>query len=174
MLCACCVLKIQRRLFTSTKMDNRANLHDALFSRNSTPPTNQPPPHPFSPNISNNSTPSLIDSLFQGIPAPSSDQHSIHHVDPHDTYDPPSVLPMASMPEDPVSSPSSNTTERQNALLSLLGGGPTMAPRTQPMPQPAQNPPQQVPTPPGSTSQRSNASPQGTDPQKLLEQIMGG
>ncbi|CAA7267927.1 unnamed protein product [Cyclocybe aegerita] len=161
-------------------MDNRPNLHESLFSRNSTPPSSQQAQHPFSPqHISNNSSPSLIDSLFQGISPPAPDHQSTLDSHPSEIYDSASLAPGAPLPPDePVNSQSasnsSTATERQNALLSLLSGGPPPAPRPQPVAQPPQNLPQQVPTPPGSSSQRSNASPQQTETQKILDQIMGG
>ncbi len=164
-------------------MENRPNLHETLFSRNSTPPT-QPLPdqHLFSPHIGANSSPSIIDALFQNLPAAppaASDQSSILNkgVDMHpvEKYDTPPLAPNAPLPSDlGVSSQSgsnstSSATEKQNALLSLLN-----PPATGRSAQPPQVQPQQIPTPPGSSS-RSNASPhQGTDSQKLLDQIMGG
>lgn len=163
-------------------MDNRPNLHDTLFSRNTTPPT-QPLPdqHPFSPHIGANSPSSIIDTLFQNLPAAApaaSDQLSNVNkgadMHPMEKYDTPPVAPNAPLPSDPGSSQSgtNSATEKRNALLSLLNQPATG--RSQPSTQSPQAQPQQVPTPPGSSS-RSNASPQqGTDPQKLLDQIMGG
>lgn len=146
----------------SPTMDNRPNLHDSLFSRNSTPPTSSEQV-PFSPHVS--SSPSIIDTLFHGLPPPSD-----HKVDV-EKYDSSSLPPIVPLQADTGSNVSS-ATERQNALLSLLG--PTTNSRSQPLPQPPPAQPQQVPTPPGSSS-RSNASPQQpADSQKLLEQIMGG
>lgn len=130
-------------------MDNRANLHESLFSRNSTPPTN-PPPFP-----NTNSSPNLVESLFQNISAPAE-----HHPDIPD-----SSLPL---PEDPPGS----VADRQNALLSLIGSGPSSSATNRPL-QPSQQQPQQIPTPPGSSS-RSNASPPQTETQKILEQMIGG
>jgi len=142
-------------------MDNRdrANLHDSFFSRTSTPPTNPLPPppdqHPFSPHLGSNSSPSLIDALFPPI-APPDEQHiPIDHP----------------VEKSEAAAPNESATDRQNALLSLL---PATNSRSQPITQPPHVQPQQVPTPPGSSS-RSNASPQQpTDPQKLLEQMMSG
>lgn len=160
---ACCVCENWATLFPSPIMDNRPNLHESLFSRNSTPPTN-PEQHMFSPHISSPSN--LIDTLFPALPPPA----PVDKID-IEKYDTPSVAPSAPLPADTGSNVSS-ATDRQNALLSLLG--PTTTTRSQPLPQQSQAQPQQVPTPPGSSS-RSNASPQqAADSQKLLEQIMGG
>ncbi len=140
-------------------MDNRANLHDNFFSRTSTPPTNPLPPppdqHPFSPHLGSNSSPSLIDALFPPT-APPDEQHiSIDH---------PVEKSESAVLNESVTN-SATATDRQNALLSLLPATNSRSPQVQP---------QQVPTPPGSSS-RSNASPQQpTDPQKLLEQMMTG
>jgi len=161
-------------------MDNRPNLHETLFSRNTTPPTQpQPDQHPFSPHIGANSSPSLIDTLFQNLPAAApaaSDQLSNVNkgvdVHPMEKYDTPPVAPNAPLPGDFSQSGAGSATEKRNALLSLLNHP---APgRSQPLAPSPQAQPQQVPTPPGS-SRRSDASPQqATDSQKLLDQIMGG
>ncbi|PPQ78521.1 hypothetical protein CVT25_011793 [Psilocybe cyanescens] len=163
-------------------MDNRANLHDTLFSRNSTPPAQQShPQYPSVRSVASNSTPSLIDSLFQNISAPPPAEHQPTQPESHptETYDSPAIN-TSLLADDSAnrSSPNTNTVaERQNALLSLIGGPATTTTRPPPLPQqsqqPPSQPPQQVPTPPGS-SQRSNASPSGNDTQKILEQMMGG
>ncbi|EEB94690.1 hypothetical protein MPER_06454, partial [Moniliophthora perniciosa FA553] len=80
-----------------------------------------------------------------------------------------------SIQDDPVaSSPASisSISDRQSALLSLLGG-PSSAPATSSSSTSQQ--PQQIPTPPGS-SQRSGASPSHNEAQGkfLLEQLMAG
>ena len=140
-------------------MDARPNLHENLFSRNSTPPANP------------TAAPSLIDSRFQNIPPP--DPQPEQH--PLDLYD------QNPLPDEQTSrsSPTASVAERQNALLSLIGGPPPSSanrppqlPQQQP-PVQSQPQPQQIPTPPGS-SQRSNASPPQTDTQKMLEQIISG
>ncbi|KAF9567613.1 hypothetical protein CPC08DRAFT_740144 [Agrocybe pediades] len=178
-------------------MDNRADLHESLFSRNSTPPNQSSPQHqPYSPqHVANTSTPSLIDSLFQNLPPPTntnerqSHQQSASEPHPVETYDTPSSNPPGSLPDESAnrSSPNAgNVAERQNALLALIGGPPapnrppqqTAQPLQQPLPLPQpqqQQPPQpqQVPTPPGS-SQRSNASPSSNDTAKMLEQMISG
>ncbi|KAF8163142.1 hypothetical protein B0H34DRAFT_764448 [Crassisporium funariophilum] len=157
-------------------MDNRANLHDSLFSRNSTPPiqTAHNQPQPFVSQHNNSSSPNLIDSLFQHISAPSpdhqppaSDAHSAHSVE---SFDSASITPVTFSDEHPT--PPSNTNHTAASLLSMIGGGPSAANRPQP---PSQTLSQQAPSPPGSSSQRSNASPPHNDTQKiLLEQLMGG
>lgn len=166
----------------SAIMDNRANLHDSLFSRNSTPPTSPPQHPPFPP--SNNSSPNLIDSLFQNLSAPAPVEHQVsapvvtnpesHPVESY--HDSTGVTSVMSLPEDTAISPNT-IAERQNSLLSLIGAPATNRPppvqQQQPQPQQTQQQPQQVPTPPGS-SQRSNASPPHTETQKMLEQMIGG
>ena len=149
---ACSVfVKNWRCLFPSPTMDNRPNLHESLFSRNSTStPPNNPEQHPFSPHIA--SSPSLIDTLFHSQPPPSDHKRDV------EKYDTPPVAQNVPLPDAALNVPSA--TDRQAALLSLFT-------------QPSQAP-QQVPTPPGSSS-RSNSSPQQpADSQKLLEQILGG
>jgi len=153
-----------RNLFPSPTMDNRPNLHESLFSRNSTStPPNIPEQHPFSPHIS--SSPGIIDTLFHSPPPASDSKADI------EKYDTPSVAQSAPLQPD-VGSNVPSATDRQTALLSLLS--PTTTTRSQPLPQPSQTQPQQVPTPPGSST-RSNSSPQQpADSQKFLEQMLGG
>jgi hypothetical protein len=156
-------------------MDNRTNLHESLFSRNSTPPTHPPPQqHPFPQHVANNSAPNLIDSLFQNISAPAD-----HHPAPKDSHsidiytESAAIAPALSHPEDSVTAPGT-VAERQNALLSLIGtGSSATANRPAPASQPSQQQSQQAPTPPGSSS-RSNASPPTAGTQKILEQMIGG
>ena len=173
----------------STPMDNRATLHDTLFSRNSTPPTSTPQHQPFtSSHISNNSSPNLIDSLFQNLspPAPAEqhqspaaptaipESHPPESYVPENYHDPSAAASVLSLPEDTAISPNT-IAERQNSLLSLIGAPATNRP-SQPVvqqQQPVQPQPQQVPTPPGS-SQRSNASPPQSEAQKMLDQMLGG
>jgi len=178
MFCACCSagnwIDCHSCILPPT-MDNRANLHESLFSRNSTPPTHPPPQqHPFPQHNPNNSAPSLIDSLFQNITAPAE-----HHPAPSDSHsidiytESAAIAPALSLPDDPANAPGT-VAERQNALLSLIGSTGTSATnRPAPAPQPSQQQPQQVPTPPGSSA-RSNASPPQTGTQKMLEQMIGG
>lgn len=177
-------------------MDNRSNkqgsnapMHD-LFSRGSTPPVQQPQPQYVpQPHLPHNMSSSQIDSLFQHLNTSSStldqsQQSSSSFVGQQDSYGSGSN-PTTPMMGDEV--PSSNTTtastntqslaERQNALLSLLAGPPSNAAtrsinQQQPAPQT-----QQIPTPPGSSSQRSNASPASNaevQGKLLLEQLMSG
>ncbi|KAH9484164.1 hypothetical protein JR316_0003644 [Psilocybe cubensis] len=161
-------------------MDNRANLHETLFSRNSTPPAQQPlPQYPSVRSAASSSTPSIIDTLFQNITAPAPADHQPTLPEPHapEPYESPAINPGLLADETATrSSPNAGSVaERQNALLSLIGG-PAATTRPPVSQQPQQGPsqaPQQVPTPPGS-SQRSNASPSGNDTQKILEQMMSG
>lgn len=158
---------------------NRTAIHE-LFSRGSTPPNQfhqQFPPA----QQSNNPSPNNIDALFQHISAPV-DQHpqqqqqgqqSTQGAD--NTASSAPVTPVVPLTDDPlVPSPSasvSTASDRQSALLSLLGGPP---PNSRPPAHPSSTSmPTQVPTPPGS-SQRSNASPGHNENQGkiLLEQLM--
>lgn len=189
----------------SSAMDNRS-IHE-LFSRSSTPPNQQPQvtqqsqhqqsQHKQFQHLSNNSSPNLIDSLFNHISSPPD-----HQGQQSPTLDTPSsdnlsasapitpVMPLTDEPLNPSTSTNTTNADRQSALLSLLSGpGPRSAPvqnpqqsqqlqqtqQTQQTQQAQQlQQPQQVPTPPGS-SQRSNASPPHTENQKiLLEQLMSG
>ena len=153
-------------------MDNRA-IHD-LFSRGSTPPAQQPQPYPGQPQ-------SQIDSLFHNLSAPQDKQQ----LPPTETY-PTSApeTPTMSRSDDPApSSASASTTtasDRQSALLSLLGGpssatAATTTSNVRPAATAVASLPQQVPTPPGS-SQRSGSSPSHNEAQgkMLLEQLMAG
>lgn len=194
-------------LLPSSPMDNRSNLHEPLFSRNSnsTPPTSPPQHHAFpqQSHIANNSTPSLIDALFQNMSAPApnpehnSPQGSLHEPHPVDSYHESSGVASVMSPTEETPLSSNTIADRQNSLLSLIGA--PMAGRPQPAPQPVQSvqqqqptqlqqqqqqqqqsqqpqsipQSQQVPTPP-SSSQRSNVSPLQSDTQKVLENIISG
>ncbi|KAG6854940.1 hypothetical protein C0991_009763 [Blastosporella zonata] len=172
-------------------MDNRNPLAE-LFSRGSTPPAQQQQqqqqqqqPQP----VSNNSSPSQIDSLFQHLTVDRQQQSG------SDNYgSSASVTSLLSLTDEPISSAASNASptnfDRQSALVSLLSGGsasvnrsvPLQAPAPAPAP-PAPAPPaqqqqvQQIPTPPGS-SQRSGSGSTPTHNEAqgkfLLEQLMAG
>ncbi len=152
----------------------------------------QLPHHSTSPSapshISNNSSPNLIDSLFQNLspPAPAEqhqspaaptaipESHPPESYVPENYHDQSAAASVMSLPEDTAISPNT-IAERQNSLLSLIGAPATNRPSqavVQPQ-QPVQTQPQQVPTPPGS-SQRSNASPPQSEAQKMLDQMLGG
>jgi len=177
---------------------NRTNVHE-LFSRDSTPPGQQNLHQQFQPptQLASDSTSNPIDALFQNIAAPVSHQSppqpqqqqqqqlspqhpvqsTVQSTDNTHTVTSAAASPIMAMTDvSPASSvPPTVTTasDRQSALLSLLGG-PTSSSR--PAPQAANVPlPTQVPTPPGS-SQRSNASPGHNETQGkiLLEQLMAG
>lgn len=174
---------------------NRTGNHE-LFSRGPTPPNQQHALQRFSPpaQLPSNSSPNQIDALFQNIAGPVTQQpsqpprqqqqqqapqsqplqSSIQGSDNVHTVSSAPVTPvMALKDESPAPASSASASERQNALLSLLGGsaGPTRpAAQTSTASLPAQ-----VPTPPES-SQRSNASPGHNENQGkiLLEQLMSG
>jgi len=177
---------------------NRTNVHE-LFSRDSTPPGQQNLHQQFQPptQLASDSTSNPIDALFQNIAGPVSHQSppqpqqqqqqqlspqhpvqsTVQSTDNTHTVTSAQASPVMAMTDvSPASSvPPTVTTasDRQSALLSLLGG-PTSSSR--PAPQAANVPlPTQVPTPPGS-SQRSNASPGHNEAQGkiLLEQLMAG
>ncbi|KAF8078122.1 hypothetical protein FPV67DRAFT_1464268 [Lyophyllum atratum] len=160
-------------------MDNRVNPLHELFSRGSTPPVQ---PQPLQPPISNNSSPNQIDSLFHHLTTPSDHQHqSGGHIS--DNYgSSASVTSLLSLTDEPITSSASNASatnaDRQSALLSLLGSGPsTFNPRGVPSAGTGPAMPQQVPTPPGS-SQRSGSGSTPTHNETqgkfLLEQLMAG
>ncbi|KAH8108132.1 hypothetical protein BXZ70DRAFT_39589 [Cristinia sonorae] len=176
---------------------------DNLFSRGPSPP---PQPHQLfqGPPVQSNDqhvspAPSIrevapapaathLDSLFHNLAAPTQRQPSPHPIVNNPVYAAPQDAP-ASGPATPASnaagsvtsagSASNPNTERQNALLSLLG---TVAPQGaihQPNPQPsaqAPPPPQQVPTPPGSAPRSGPSGPSNSESQGkiLLEQLMSG
>ncbi|TCD61419.1 hypothetical protein EIP91_008453 [Steccherinum ochraceum] len=177
-------------------INNREN----LFSRGPSPPP-QPHQHFQSPSLQNNDqhvspapsirevapgpAPNHLDSLFHNLAAPSQRQPSPHppHVVNNNLYAGSQEAP-ASGPATPASvtagsvastgSTSNPNTDRQNALLSLLGSVTPQNTVHQPNPQPsAPAPPQQVPTPPGSAPRAgpSNSESQG---KILLEQLMSG
>ncbi|KAG6874293.1 hypothetical protein C0995_001518 [Termitomyces sp. Mi166 len=162
-------------------MDSRNPLAE-LFSRGSTPPAPQQQPLQQPPS---NASPTQIDSLFQHLAVDRQQQQPTSHVS--DNYgSSASVSSLLSLTDEPISSAASNAgatnAERQNALLSLLGGAPsTMNPRGVPAPVPVPVPApvpvasQQVPTPPGS-SQRSGSGEAHNETQGkyLLEQLMAG
>ncbi|KAF9452878.1 hypothetical protein P691DRAFT_803161 [Macrolepiota fuliginosa MF-IS2] len=171
---------------------NRPGIHE-LFSRGPTPPSQQNVHQQYSPpaQLPSNSSPNHIDALFQNIAAPAMQQssqqpqqqpqqlspqqpiqQSVQGADNAHTASSAPVTPVMALTDEP-SAPATTVTERQSALLSLLGG-PAVSNRPN---IPASNPslPTQVPTPPGS-SQRSNASPGHNENQGkiLLEQLMAG
>ncbi|KAK7440206.1 hypothetical protein VKT23_017148 [Stygiomarasmius scandens] len=152
-------------------MDNRS-LHE-LFSRGSTPPVlpqamQYPPAHNVSPS-------NKIDSLFRNLssssPADSTQQQPASSTQSTaDISDSLPTTPVMAISDEPASAPVSNTnTDRQSALLSLLGNPPSASVVAGPQL------PQQIPTPPGS-SHRSGASPNHSETQGkiLLEQLMSG
>ncbi|KAG6879599.1 hypothetical protein C0992_000879 [Termitomyces sp. T32_za158] len=160
-------------------MDNRNPLAE-LFSRSSTPPATQQQQPLQQP--SSNASPTQIDSLFSHLAVDHQQQAS-----GPDTYGTSaSVSSLLSLTDEPISSAASNTsatnTERQNALLTLLGGG-TSNMNIRSVPAQASAPssgpvvPQPVPTPPGS-SQRSGSggtpTHNETQGKYLLEQLMAG
>lgn len=182
-------------------MDARpSNIHE-LFSRASTPPAQgspylqhqqpqQPPPAPQQPAASPASS-DLIDSLFQNILPTQGQQQQPASLDapqPNpDTYQVASapISPAMPLKDEPVSatppasssSPQQAAQDRQNALLSLLNN-PQPQPASRSAAAPSNAPPQQVPTPPGSS--RSILSPPTYPSQSdninqkiLLEQLMG-
>lgn len=160
-------------------MDNRVNpLHD-LFSRGSTPPV-QIQQQFNNPHRAENSSPNELDNLFHNISAPHDQQQQVqqqpqvHSVQSSDAYTSSApVTPSMSLTDEPLNSaasvPNAGSSDRQSALLSLLGGTAPVRPAV------GASAPQQVPTPPGS-SQRSNASPNHNETQGkiLLEQLMSG
>ena len=168
---------------------------DNLFSRGPSPTPQQSPflssqnteQHPANPSTQrepSNTAQSTLESLFSNIAAPV--QPPVSQQPPassSNAYAGPPDLPHsgpatpASMTAGSVSSSHSGavhqTTERQNALLSLLGTvtSPTTSTQTAPLMGPA--PPQQVPTPPGSAPRVGQATNESQG-KMLLEQLMSG
>lgn len=177
--------------------NNRTNIHE-LFSRGNTPPSHQNLHQQWEPptQLSSNSSPNQIDALFQNISAPVSQQSPQQPQHQHQQFSPQQptqstaqsvdnvhtvssapVTPVMALTDEPpapgTSASAATASDRQSALLSLLGGP---ASSNRQAAQPANVPlPTQVPTPPGS-SQRSNASPGHNENQGkiLLEQLMAG
>lgn len=176
------------------------NNRDNLFSRGPSPPP-QPHQHFGGPLLQPNDqhvspAPSLrevapapaathLDSLFHNLAAPSQRQPSPHPPTVNNNiYAGPQEAP-ASGPATPASvtagsvastgsAPNANT-DRQNALLSLLGSVSPQGNVHQPNPQPiSQAPPQQVPTPPGSAPRAGPSSNSESQGKFLLEQLMSG
>ncbi|KAG6836648.1 hypothetical protein H0H93_005478 [Arthromyces matolae] len=162
-------------------------LDPSRHRRGSTPPATQQQQQPLS-SSSTNASPSQIDSLFQHLNVDRQQQSSGHMSDNYAGSA--SVSSLLSLTDEPISSSASNASgtnvDRQNALLTLLGGAANRgvpAP-AQSAPAPASAPvlpipvqPQQIPTPPGS----SQPSVSGTEPSHneapgkfLLEQLMSG
>jgi hypothetical protein len=154
-----------------------------LFSRGPSPPLQSHQPY-SNQGLTHGSSPNQIDSLFQNLSSSSSQRDS------SDTYgNSEPATPVMSLADESISSTSVQgvtTTDRQSALLNLLGSvsartGAAAAqsqPQPQPQPQPqsqSQSQSQQIPTPPAS-SQRSGASPPNNESQGkiLLEQLMSG
>ena len=177
---------------------DRSNLQESLFPRgSSTPPLG--PQQPF--NSPTNTSPSHhIDSLFHNLSAPSSGQQMGTAASGNMYANPPLATSNKSMGEEAISTstsaPVNSTSDRQSALLSLLGssvsttggtvrgapgGGPPPQPQPQSQPQTQpQTQPQQVPTPPGSSQAQQRGarnSPNNvseTQGKHLLEQLMSG
>lgn len=134
-------------------MDHQ-NPHESLFSRGgSTPPIGQ---HFGNPTQSSSNSPNHIESLFSNMSAPTTTGDQLPAGPSNNPYASPAFTTSnMSFHDDAASTGSApanpSTTDRQSALLSLLGtvsnpGGSVRGPRGG-GPLPPQ--PQQVPTPPG-------------------------
>ncbi|KAH9842849.1 uncharacterized protein C8Q71DRAFT_224221 [Rhodofomes roseus] len=173
-----------------------ANTRDNVFSRGPSPPPHQSfqaslsqvnDPH-VSPAPSYREPPPAsstahLDNLFQTLNAPSNS-----HVSPQPSHNGSNIYAgpqeansghatPASVNAGSISSsmsgPSNQATERQNALLSLLGSTVSGPPNVQGAAPGAPPPPQQVPTPPGSAP-RSGMTSNESQGKLLLEQLMSG
>lgn len=157
------------------------NPHESLFSRGgSTPPIGQLYGNPTQ---SSSNSPNHIESLFSNMGAPTTTGEPIPVGTSTNIYaNPTFATSNMSFHDDAASSGSApanpSTTDRQSALLSLLGtvsnpGGSVRGPSggAPPVPQP-----QQVPTPPGSSHMSGNSSGNDNESQGkfLLEQLMSG
>ncbi|KAI0664945.1 hypothetical protein C8Q70DRAFT_940901 [Cubamyces menziesii] len=170
---------------------------DNVFSRGPSPPppaqlfqlpqTQQNEPHaspaPSHREIAQTTAQSHLDSLLHNLsgasashvsPQPSVASASIYHGPPEPAHSGPATPASgnAGSISSNISGPGNQSSERQNALLSLLGAVSSPSSNAQPMP-PMGPPPQQVPTPPGSAPRpgMSNNESQG---KLLLEQLMSG
>ncbi|KAI0079997.1 hypothetical protein K474DRAFT_440600 [Panus rudis PR-1116 ss-1] len=179
-------------------MDPISSRDANLFSRGPSPPPQQqqhfqaaisqlPDPH-VSPQSTHRDIPpqsnSHIDSLFHNLgatqPAQTSPQPSnagsVHYSGPQDAPASGPATP-ASIGAGSIASTGSghvnSNAERQNALLTLLGSVSGPQPNVQNIPQQAQVPPQQIPTPPGSAP-RSGPTNNESQGKLLLEQLMSG
>ncbi|KAI8998769.1 hypothetical protein BD414DRAFT_476045 [Trametes punicea] len=178
-------------------MDTIPN-RDNVFSRGPSPPppaqhfqvpqAQQNDPHvspaPSQREVVPNTAQSHLDSLLHGLnsasashvsPQPSVASASIYHGPPEPAHSGPATPASgnAGSVSSNVSGPGNQSSDRQNALLSLLGAvaSPSSNPQSMlPMGPPA---PQQIPTPPGSAPRAgmSNSESQG---KLLLEQLMSG
>ncbi|KAL4250457.1 Enhancer of mRNA-decapping protein 4 C-terminal domain-containing protein [Abortiporus biennis] len=174
------------------------NNRDNLFSRGPSPPPqtqqqlfSQPLVQlndPNAPSASHRdnvtSASSHLDSLFHNLaaPPPRSASPQAQNVSNNNNFIGPQDIP-ASGPATPASVnagsvtssgsvPSNQTTERQNALLSLLGAVSSPSSNSQTQPIASTIPPQQVPTPPGSAPRAGPSNESQT--KLLLEQLMSG
>ncbi|KAH9934831.1 uncharacterized protein B0H18DRAFT_978500 [Fomitopsis serialis] len=174
---------------------DHANTRDNVFSRGPSPPHQQsfaaplsqandphvsPAPSYREPPLASSTT--HLDNLFQTLNAPSnshvspqpSNNGSNIYAGPQEAnsgHATPASVNAGSISSS-MSGPSNQATERQNALLSLLGStvsGPSNV-QTAPVAHP---PPQQVPTPPGSAP-RSGMTSNESQGKLLLEQLMSG
>lgn len=131
-----------------------------------------------------NTAQSHLDSLLHNLNAPSashtSPQPSIAsatiyqgpHEQPHSGPATPASGNAGSISSN-VSGPSNQATERQNALLSLLGAVSSPSSNPQPIPPMGSVQPTQIPTPPGSAP-RTGLTSSESQGKLLLEQLMSG
>ncbi|KZT11432.1 uncharacterized protein LAESUDRAFT_740929 [Laetiporus sulphureus 93-53] len=171
---------------------------DTLFSRGPSPPPQAQPfqmppsqlsdahtsPAPSFRDLAPMQGASHLDSLFQGLSAQptsraspqmsntGSNVYSGHHDPNNSGHATPASMNAGSVASS-MSGPNNPVTERQNALLSLLGAVSGPPSGAQAASGGGQAPPQQVPTPPGS-AQRGAASSNETQGKLLLEQLMTG
>ncbi|TFK54827.1 hypothetical protein OE88DRAFT_1622996 [Heliocybe sulcata] len=161
-----------------------------LFSRGSTPPgsqshplsygPHQPPsmlsqqPH-VSPSLSHresaaSSSPNPLDSLFQNLNAPAAGSGISYGPPVHGNHSAPGT-PSSSITAS--SAPGAAATDRQSALLSLLGSVGPSAPAA-PETNAREIPPQRIPTPPGSAQRAGYPTSNEARGNFLLEQLMSG
>ena len=161
-------------------MDHQ-NPHESLFSRGgSTPPMGQ---HFGNPTQSSSNSPNNIDSIFSSMSAAPTTGEPLPVGSSTNPYvNPAFATSNMSFHDDTAPSGSvpanTSTTDRQSALLSLLGtvsnsGGSVRGPSGG---GPPVSQPQQVPTPPGSSHKSGNSSGNDNESQGkfLLEQLMSG
>ncbi|KZT26482.1 hypothetical protein NEOLEDRAFT_1131976 [Neolentinus lepideus HHB14362 ss-1] len=172
-------------------MDRPDNIAQ-LFSRGSTPPASQSQPLSYGPHLppsmlsqqphvspplshhgsAPSSSPNPLDSLFQNLnAAPAAAGSGISYGPPVHSNNSAPATPSSSITAS--SAPGAAATDRQSALLSLLGSVGSSVPAG-PEANTNEVPPQQVPTPPGSAQRGGYPTSNEARGNFLLEQLMSG
>ncbi|EPQ58070.1 hypothetical protein GLOTRDRAFT_104018 [Gloeophyllum trabeum ATCC 11539] len=118
------------------------------------------------------SPPNHLDSLFQNLNAAPAGGSGISYGPPVHNNNSAPATPMSSMTAS--SAPGAAATDRQSALLSLLGSVGSSAPAAPEASASEAPAPQQIPTPPGSAQRAGYATSNEARGNFLLEQLMSG